>query len=220
MGKTSRQIGDRLIPALIAAMLTILLFLLLPISRILSPDTEEEQWTLREVRQTPVPPPPPPDPVEPTPATADAPSTPDLEPAPVDIPLEALPVALSVNPDADLISTPAITSLASGFDAEEEIRRFTFADLDGGPQVLSVPPVAIPNRLARRGFGRGRVVFMIRILTDGSVQVLDVTESSHEELVEPARRSASRARFEPPEINGQPVEVEGIWPLLIDASSR
>ncbi len=186
----------------------------------LSPDPDDERWSVREVRTAPVPPPPPPEPIEPEPSVSPTPSTPDLRPAPKEITLEALPVALSVTPDVDLVSTPAISELASGFDAGEEIRRFSFADLEGGPRVLSVPPVSIPIQLARRGFGRGRVVFSIRIRTDGSVEVLDVVESTHPELIESARRSASRARFEPPEINGQPVEVEGNWPLLIDASSR
>jgi len=215
-----RSIFSRVLPALAAAGLTILVFLLLPLSRMLSPDPDEDRWTVREVRQVEVPPPPPPEPVEISRSTANPAATPDLRPPPAKMSLEALPIALSINPDPNLVATPAITALAGGFDAGEELRRFTFDDLKGGPRVLSVPPVSIPISLARRGFGRGRVVFSIRILTDGSVEVLDVTDSSHPELIEPARRSAERARFEPPEINGQAVEVEGSWPLLIDSSRR
>jgi len=217
MDKDRSPLADRAIPALFAVGLTSFLFLLLPLSRMLSSQPDADRWVVREVTPAFVPPPPPPEPVERVVTDSSIPSTPDLKPAPVDVSLEALPVALSVNPDRDLTSTPAISSLASEFDAGEEIRRFTFADLDGGPRVLSVPPVSIPNRLARRGFGRGRVVLSIRILRSGSVEVLDVVEASHDELIEPARRSASRARFEPPEMNGQPVEVEGKWPLIIDA---
>ncbi|MBC2603638.1 energy transducer TonB [Puniceicoccus vermicola] len=219
MGKSLKR-GDRLIPALVAGVLTFLLFLLLPLSRMLSPDSDEERWNVREITPAQVPPPPPPEPVESQQSSLASAAAPDLRPAPEQLSLKALPITLSVNPDADLIASPAISSLAGGFNAGDEIRRFTFADLDGGPRVLSVPPVSIPLRLARRGFGRGRVVFSIRILTDGSVEILDVLESTHPELIDAARRSASRARFEPPEINGQPVEVEGKWPLLIDASPR
>lgn len=209
-----------MIPALVAGILTFLLFLLLPLSRLLTSEVNDERWSVREISRTEIPPPPPPEPVESTPSPLAAPAPPDLQPAPEQPSLEALPISLSVNPDAALFATSGISSLADGFDAGDEIRKFTFADLDGGPRVLSVPPVSIPIRLARRGFARGRVVFSIRILTDGSVEILEVLESSHPELIESARRSAARARFEPPEINGQPVEVEGKWPLLIDASPR
>tara|TARA_R100000027_G_scaffold48943_1_gene37540 strand:- start:21028 stop:21687 length:660 start_codon:yes stop_codon:yes gene_type:complete len=212
--------GHRIIPALVAAVLTIFLFLLLPLSRRLSSPPEETRWTIREINPVEVPPPPPPEIVRPRPSASASSASPDLRPPPKALSLQALPVALSVNPDATLLSTPGLSSLTDGFDVGEEIRRFTFSDLDGGPRVLSVPPVSIPINLARRGFGRGRVVFSIRIHTDGSVEILEVLESTHPELIKPARNSASRARFEPPEINGQPVEVEGKWPLLIDASRR
>ncbi len=200
----------------IAAVLTFLVFLLLPLSRILSPDPDEERWTVRQVERVQVPPPPPPEPQPETETRSTAPASPDIAPTPPDVPLSALPVHLSVTPDPNLLRTASVSQLGEGLDLGEEIRRYTFADLRGGPRVISVPPVSIPVRLARRGFARGRVVFSIRILPDGSVEVLDVIESSHPELIEAARRSASRARFEPPEIDGQRVPVEGNWPLVIE----
>ncbi|MFP4351923.1 MAG: TonB family protein [Puniceicoccaceae bacterium] len=213
--------ADTVLAFLGAAALTLAVFLLLPLSRMLSPDPAEERWSIRQVERVEIPPPPPPPEPEPEEESA-APSeaSPDLRPPPPDPPLRSLPVALDVRPDPDLFATPAIHSLAGELDVGEEIRRFTFDDLEGGPRALSVPPVSIPVALARRGFGRGEVVFSIRILPDGSVEVLDVVSSTHPELVEAARRSAARARFEPPEINGQRVSVEGNWPLIIESTRR
>ncbi|MEM0966216.1 MAG: energy transducer TonB [Verrucomicrobiota bacterium] len=214
------QSGQRLVPAIIAAILTFALFLLLPLSRFLSPLPEQEVWTVREINRIEVPPPPPPKLSQTEPTPGQQVQSPNLQPLPSRVTLDALPITLSVNPDPDLTTVPSFVDLSESFDAGEEIRRFTFEDLDGGPVALSVPPVSIPLRLARSGFGRGRVVFSIRILTDGSVEILDVVESSHPDLIEPARRSARRARFETPKINGEPVEVEGHWPLVIDATRR
>lgn len=211
-----RQPKDTLIAAGLAVILTFLIFLLLPLSRILAPQADEERWVVRQIDRVEVPPPPPPEPeIRPT-SRSVAPSSPDIRTPSPEIPLSALPIRLSVNPDPNLMQTASVSELGEGLNLGEEVRRYTFADLQGGPRVLSVPPVSIPVRLARRGFARGRVVFSIRILPDGSVEILDVVESSHSELIEAARRSASRARFEPPEINGQRVAVEGNWPLLIE----
>lgn len=215
-----RHLADGLLALGIAGLLTVALFLLLPLSRILSPEPDTDRWVVREVSRVEAPPPPPPRrPPDPAPDPS-PPAGPDLDAPPREMPLESLPVRLSVTPDPDLVATPAVADLGRGLDTAEEVRRYTFADLPGGPRVLSVPPVSIPVSLARRGFARGRVVFSIRIEPDGSVEVLDVLESSHPELVAPARRSASRARFEPPEIDGQPVAVEGRWPLIIETDRR
>ena len=212
--------ADTALAVIGAAALTLTVFLLLPLSRMLSPDPAEERWSLRQVERVEIPPPPPPEPEPVENPAASAEASPDLRPPPPNPPLRSLPVALDVRPDPDLFATPAIHSLAGNLDVGDEIRRFTFDDLKGGPRVLSVPPVSIPVALARRGFGRGKVIFSIRILPDGSVEVLDVVESTHPELIEAARRSAARARFEPPEINGQRVAVEGNWPLIIESSRR
>ena len=220
MADPGKNPTDTALAVIGAAALTLTVFLLLPLSRMRSPDPAEERWSLRQIERVEIPPPPPPEPKPVEKPAASAEASPDLRPPPPNPPLRSLPVALDVRPDPDLFATPAIHSLAGNLDVGDEIRRFTFDDLKGGPRVLSVPPVSIPVALARRGFGRGKVIFSIRILPDGSVEVLDVVESTHPELIEAARRSVARARFEPPEINGQRVAVEGNWPLIIESSRR
>ena len=156
MADPGKNPTDTALAVIGAAALTLTVFLLLPLSRMLSPDPAEERWSLRQVERVEIPPPPPPEPEPVEKPAASAEASPDLRPPPPNPPLRSLPVALDVRPDPDLFATPAIHSLAGDLDVGDEIRRFTFDDLKGGPRVLSVPPVSIPVALARRGFGRGK----------------------------------------------------------------
>lgn len=215
----NKESKERAWALLCGVLLTLLVLLLLPLSQILSKNEIEDQWEIRTPVST-VPPPPPPPEEELDSAQASASRevpTPDIDPMPQSLSMEPLSVALNLQPDRNLLRTESVRGLADGVGAAEEIRRFTFADLDGGPTVIRVPPVSIPSALTRRGFSRGSVTFSIRIARDGSVEVLDVVNSSHPELIEPARRSAQRARFEPPMVRGENVEIYGNWPLIIES---
>jgi len=203
---------------LCGAVLTLAVLLLLPLSQFISQSGTEEQWEIRPEATMVTPPPPPEEEQESIEAASSREvPTPDIDPPPQTVSMNQLSVALNLQPDRNLLRTESVLGLADGIGTAEEIRRFTFADLDGGPRVIRVPPVSIPAGLARRGFSRGSVTFYIRIERDGSVEVLDVVNSSHPELIEPARRSAQRARFEPPMVQGENVEIYGNWPLVIES---
>lgn len=165
-----------------------------------------------------VPPPPPPPESEPrndrNPASATpAPETvPDPPPA---LALEPVPLHLDIAADASRLRLADTSGLGASLSTREQIEQFTFNDLDQPPRALHVPPPRIPRRLADQGFRSGVVTFLIHINRSGQVSVLDVLETTEPALVRPAREVAERARFAPPTIDGEPVEVTGRWPLSI-----
>lgn len=160
---------------------------------------------------------PPPTEQLPPPPEQPRPSPPRLEPSLTPIPTESLQVELRPTIDASHLAAADLGWDGTGIDIAAEVERFTFADLNTPPRPLSVPSIEIPRHLERAGFEEGRVVLYIRIDTRGRVEVLDVLESSHRDLENPASRAASRALFEIPEIDGIPTEVYGQWPLTIRA---
>jgi TonB family protein len=63
---------------------------------------------------------------------------------------------------------------------------------------------------------RGTVVFEVELSTSGSVSVRSVISSTHQDLIAPARRVASTARFTPAKIDGHAVKAVMRWPIIIE----
>ena len=93
---------------------------------------------------------------------------------------------------------------------------YSTSELDGTPRLLRHGSATFPSSLARQGVSRGTVVFEVELSTEGSVSVRRVVSSTHTELVEPARRVASCARFTPPKRNGEAVKAIMRWPIIIE----
>ncbi len=138
----------------------------------------------------------------------------DLAPAP-------LPVApVAGRPRPAPVAQPTVTA------AKPAIRRptpppvakshYSTNELDGTPRVLRHGSTSFPSSLSRQGVTRGTVTFEVELSTSGSVSVRRVVSSTHPELVAPARRVASGARFTPPKKNGQPVKAIMRWPIVIE----
>jgi TonB family protein len=89
-------------------------------------------------------------------------------------------------------------------------------ELDGTPRLLRHGSATFPSSLARQGVSKGTVVFEVELSTSGSVSVRRVVSSTHPDLVSPARRVASGARFTPPKRNGQAVKAIMRWPITIE----
>lgn len=165
-----------------------------------------------------IPPPPTPQPEDPEPATPNPTTNPRPEAAaepPPALSLNPVPVHLDLGIDPSRLRLDATSGLGAALTTREQIARFTFEDLDSPPRAVYVPRPRIPRRLADAGFEGGVVTFLIHINRSGQVSVLEVLDTTESALVNPAREVAERARFSPPTINGQPVEVTGRWPLSI-----
>lgn len=89
-------------------------------------------------------------------------------------------------------------------------------ELDGTPRLLRHGSASFPSSLARKGVTRGTVTFEVELSTSGAVSIRRVVSATHPELVAPARRVASGARFTPPKKNGQAVKAIMRWPIVIE----
>lgn len=89
-------------------------------------------------------------------------------------------------------------------------------ELDGIPRLLRHGSATFPSSLAKQGVKSGTVTFEVELSTTGSVSIRRVISSTHQELVEPARKVAASARFTPPKRNGQTVKAIMRWPIVIE----
>ena len=92
---------------------------------------------------------------------------------------------------------------------------YNVSELDGQPRLLRHGSAAFPSSLARKGVTSGTVTFEVELSTSGSVSIRRVISSTHPELVSPARRVASSARFTAPTRGGQRVKAVMRWPITI-----
>lgn len=93
---------------------------------------------------------------------------------------------------------------------------YNIGELDGSPRLLRHGSTTFPPSLASQGVSRGTVVFEVELSTSGSVSIRRVVSSTHPDLVAPARRVASGARFTPPKCNGKTVKAIMRWPIIIE----
>jgi TonB family protein len=134
----------------------------------------------------------------------------DLAPAP--LPLAAKPVRVDhkhqfFKKEQNYRPTPPPPVAKSHYNTNE---------LDGTPRLLRHGSATFPSSLARQGVSKGTIVFEVELSTSGSVSVRRVVSSTHPDLVAPARRVASGARFTPPKRNGQAVKAIMRWPITIE----
>lgn len=219
-----------------------LLLAVLGFARIFVVTADVPDLAIREIETvTFEPPPPPPPPEESPPDTPPPPPTltnlstlPDPSRVPVpqaDIPMDiTLPVE---NFYTDLAPAPLpaaskpVEHPKQFFKKETNYRRtpppppiakshYSTSELDGTPRLLRHGSATFPSSLARQGVSRGTVVLEVELSTSGSVSVRRVVSSTHPELVAPARRVASSARFTPPKRNGEAVKAIMRWPIIIE----
>lgn len=134
----------------------------------------------------------------------------DLAPAPLPVApglVRTSPAAFAPTKPAPVKRLPPPPVAKSHYDPHE---------LDGTPRLLRHGSATFPSSLARQGVSRGTVVFEVELSTSGSVTVRSVVSSTHPELVAPARRVASGARFTPPKRNGEAVKAIMRWPIIIE----
>ena len=94
--------------------------------------------------------------------------------------------------------------------------QYGISELDGTPRLLRHGTATFPVSLSRKGISRGTVIFEVELSALGSVRIQRVVSTTHPDLVEPARRVASSARFTPPKRDGQVVNAVMRWPIIIE----
>ncbi len=209
------------------AMLAVLGF-----SRLFNVEVETPELTVREVEFATLTPPPPP-PLEEPPPELTPPPPPALtqvsfspDPTRIPVPKAELPMDIKApveNFFADLAPPPLpVAPEPQPVKPRPPVRppappsHIDVRELDGMPKLLSHGSAVFPSSLARRGVRKATAVFRVEIDQGGKVRVLEMISSTHPEIVAPARRVATPARFTPPKHKGKTVKAVMRWPITIE----
>ncbi len=229
-----------------AILLVVLGFARLFVVQTTVPDIEIREIETATLEPPPPPPPmeePPPDAPPPPPALTEVSSLPDPTRVPIpqaQVPMDITtpvenfftdlaPAPLPVAPEPAVRAAPSPTPKAAprqAFKPPAQVRRpppppvakshYNASELDGTPRLLRHGSASFPTSLARQGVSRGTVVLEVELSTNGGVSVRKILSSTHPDLVGPARRVASGARFSAPKRNGQAVKAIMRWPIIIE----
>ena len=204
---------------LAALAVAMFLFLLVPLTQ----DFQDAVITTKEIRSIRyIPPPPDVTPPAPEPEVeAEKPPAPDLIDPPSDLNLTELQVSLNPGVGDSLGVGIARPDFAEEQNLIEDIKDiFRFSDLAQAPRSIYTPRFQFPRSLTVRRVKEGTVVLQILIDETGKASVEKVISTTHQALVETARKVASKSRFSIPKINGRAVKVRGHWPLTLKAPKR
>ena len=195
-----------------AALLTTLLFLVLPLMQHIGRPPASD-LDLREVSTANLPPPPPPPPEE-------QPDEPEQEEQPPELADEAPPLDLSqlelaLNPGFGegfggdfAVRLPG----AEGAEGEETDAIFSMAELDQKPRVVYQPAPDYPAELRRKKI-QGTVHVLFVVDRNGRTVNPVVQKSTHPAFEAPALRAIKRWRFEPGKRSGKPVQFKMRIPI-------
>lgn len=201
-----------LISLLLGLGITLLIFLLVPLTQLRHmpppPSTETIQALIPAVLPPPSDlPPPPPYPSEPS-----RESVPKWE---VPQPLPQLqPLDLSLHPGlgGDWTIDDGLSVDLQLKSPSEWISHYAFDELDTIPQIKRRGHIQYPIQLQRRRV-EGFVQLLVFIDPSGRVEVQEVLDYSHQAFVAPATAGASATRFTPPTRKGQAVSAQYSWTI-------
>lgn len=208
------------ISGLASLVMTCFLFLLLPLTQLISTSSIKREEK-REITIHPTPPPPK---MQKTAPKIKTQKEALLQRPPSTQQHSRMSVqTLNINVAPGIGDSLTLSDPLNNFDIEMDVSKvmkeiFTFADLNTAPRYLSVPPFQFPKELVRQGIRQGRVVLEIEINTKGRARVMRIVSSTHPRLTIEAKRIVTRSRFTIPMVNGQAQKVIGHWPIVLKAS--
>ncbi|MFN3409604.1 MAG: energy transducer TonB [Limisphaerales bacterium] len=203
-------------PIVGAAFLTLCVFLVLPLTQMVS-SRAQRQLMLSKVDATQLEAPPPdnePPPPEPPPEEQEPPPPPSLSDTPP-------PMNLSVDLDFAVGSGGALAGFGqfgSSGEGGNLMDAFDVADLEKRPEVISSVPPVYPESL-RRARVEGTVTLVFVLDENGRVEDLRVEQSSRPEFEKPALDAVRRWKFRPGMKDGQAVRTYMRLPVRFRVSS-
>ncbi len=194
-----------------AALLTFLMFALLPTVQLWNQPDVGKLIALRDVETIAVPPPP----MVPLFETQPAP-TPEPEPIRIELPAPAPAVPTPALPLPNL-ALPSFAgdfgALLGGMNWEIEPGVFTLGEIDTPPRPLAQVPPVYPLSARQSGI-EGQVELEFVVTREGLVtEVLVISSQPGNVFVGAARAAVERWRFEPAQRGGEPVAVRVQVPL-------
>jgi len=186
-----------------ATLITLAVFLVLPLTQMISSGVQK-QYDLSQVDTAAPPPPPPSAEVEPPPPpeTPDEPPPPELSEIPKQLSLSDLDLDLGMG-GGGFLGGGAIGVDQVGL---EEVAIFDMADLDQRPQAIARVEPRHPRELLKAKI-EGYVVLLFVIDEEGRVMDPRVETSSHPEFETAALKALTRWRFKPGTVDGKQVRT-------------
>ena len=187
-----------------AVVITLGVFLVLPLTQMISSGVRK-QLDISSIDTAPPPPPPPSTELEPPPPpeTEEEPPPPELSDTPRQLSLGDLDLDLSVG-TGGVLGGSGMGMIAEG--ALEDVAIFDIADLDQRPQPIARVAPRHPTELLKAKI-EGNVVLLFILDENGHVQHPRVESSSRSEFAQPALKAVTRWRFKPGTRDGQPVRT-------------
>lgn len=206
-----------MLPALAALGITAGVFLILPLTQLMSHAQRRGILSLRQVDVVQPPPPPPPQREE----KEQQEVKPELRDAPKPLTLSQLELALNPGAGADAASDFAFAfSFKEGqgmAGALEEMKIFQLSEVDKEPQLIYQAEVNYPPKLLRDRV-RGTVVILFVVDETGAVMNPRVKQgSTYREFEQAAMDSVMKYKFTPGIKDGRPVRVWYEVPIVFQA---
>lgn len=197
----------------LALLLSLALFMIIPLSKLLAPRVETNLLVRETSLVTLAPPKVPP---LPTTQQEEPPPQPEYEPPAPELSLQQL--QLSLQPGAS--DAMGVNVPLGGFDGNVDLvqemeKILSFEELQQPPRLVYAPTINYPAQLYRQGIRQGTVEMLILIDEEGRVSVERVLSTTHPAFEELARRVAERSRFSVTCVDDKAVKVRGRWPLVI-----
>lgn len=191
-----------------SALITVLLFILIPLSQMLSFQKDRTDITLTEMM---MPPPPPPPPEPPPPEEEDLEEEePEMEEEREPPTLEQLELTLNTELNANLSGAFAIPAFQIGANLSD--LAFDLEDLDEIPKVLTQVRPVYPPSLRRSGSG-GRVIILFIVDEAGTVRLPRIETSTDYAFDKPALDAIKKWRFTPGIKDGRKVKTKMRLPI-------
>ena len=191
-----------------SVIITVLLFILIPLSQMLSFHKDRTNITLTEMM---MPPPPPPPPEPPPPEQEDLEEEdPEMEEEREPPTLEQLELTLSTELNANLSGAFVIPAFQIGANLSD--LAFDLEDLDEIPKVITQVRPVYPPSLRRSGSG-GRVVVLFIVDESGTVRLPRIENSSDYAFDKPALDAIKKWRFTPGIKDGKKVKTKMRLPI-------
>ncbi|MBN2069395.1 MAG: energy transducer TonB [Opitutales bacterium] len=200
-----------------AALTTLGIVLVLPLTQYLSGDPRD-QYRIRSVDVS-LPPPPPPPPEAPPPPEEEEPEpeVEDIQQPPQQLSLSQLEAALNPGSGGGIAGDFSLDSFSISAESVTQALFFSIDDLDSRPKRLKAIAPDVPFEVRNQGL-KGIIRIEIMIDEQGHVSVGNVVEATHQEMVQPTKQAFSKWLFEPPMKDGQPVKAKYIQPFQYDFS--
>jgi protein TonB len=202
---------NRVRAIILGAALSFGIFILVPFTQMLS-GLKPQDKTVRSFDVVQPPPPPPPELEEPPEEPPPEEPPPEMTPPPPPMSLTQLELALNPGIGDALAGVGGFEAFALSPDAALEAQLFDVQDLDELPRPIRQVRMEPPTRFRQERIS-GLVRVEIMIDEEGRTTVRRIIESSHSDLVDPAREALRQWVWSPPKKNGDPVKARYILPI-------